>query len=193
MIINVHEFIKESFVQKLTSLFPNAKVEYFVESVEIEGSDKLTNMMAHIYPELSSVELFQNLNYTNLLGRRVRHETFFNTLSVKLIFYVGQTQIKFHITEHENKLYIMDNKVLNLNLELTDRSVKNKDNQILDCNQDDFLKLFCLSFYGNHIEEWYQSIEKTTPKKFGQVDLDFLLTHIDEINNFILVKEMVMA
>lgn len=193
MIINVHEFIKESFVERLVSLFPKTKVEYFVESIEIEGSDKLTDMIEKFYPEIADVFLFQNLSYTNLLGSRVKHETFFENLSVKLIFYVGDTQIKFHVTEYTKKLYVIDHKVLNLTIELLNGVVKNSQHDIITCSQEDLMNLFALSFYGTHIANWYKSIGKRKPKVFKQNDVELLLSHKTDITDYIMLQEMVMA
>ena len=193
MIINVHEFIKESFVDRLVSLFPKVKVEYFVESVEIQGSDKLTDMIEKFYPEIAEVELFKNLSYTNLLGHRAKHETFFENLSVKLLFYVEEAQVKFHVTEDKQKLYIIDNKMLKLKLELMDGVIKNSEHEVITCSRDDLMYLFALSFYGKHISKWYKSIGKRKPKVFKQADVDHLLNHQSEINDYILIQEMVMA
>lgn len=193
MIINVHEYIKESFVERLVSLFPKVKIEYFVESIEIQGSDKLTDMIEKFYPEISEVELFKNLSYTNLLAHRAKHETFFENLSVKLLFYVDDAQIKFHVTEDKKKLYIIDNKVLKLKLELMDGVIKNSEHEIITCSQADLMYLFALSFYGKNISKWYKSIGKRKPKVFKQVDVDNLLTNRKEITDYILIQEMVMA
>lgn len=193
MIINVHEFIKESFVERLVSLFPKVKVEYFVESIEIQGSDKLTDMIEKFCPEIADIELFKNLSYTNILGHRVRHETFFENLSVKLIFYVDEAQVKFHVTEDKQKLYIIDNKVLNLKLELMNGIIKNSEHEVITCSREDFLYLFSLSFYGNHIAKWYKSARRRKPKVFKQADVDMLLSYKEDIIQYILIQEMVMA
>lgn len=193
MIINVHEFIKESFVERLVSLFPKTKVEYFVESIEIEGSDKLTDMIEKFYPEMSDISLFQNLSYTNLLGSRVKHETFFENLSVKLLFYVGDSQIKFHITEDTKKLYVIDHKILNLKIELLNGIVKNSEHEIITCSREDLMNLFALSFYGAHIAKWYKSIGKRKPKVFRQADVDLLLSKKSDVIDYLMVQEMVMA
>lgn len=193
MIINVHEYIKESFVDRLVSLFPKVKLEYFVESIEIQGSDKLTDMIEKFCPVIADIELFKNLSYTNLLGRRARHETFFNNLSVKLLFYVDEAQVKFHVTEDQHKLYIIDNKVLKLEIELMNGIIKNKNHEHIHCSQEDLLDLFSLSFYGNHINEWYKTNQCRKPAVFEQIDVDYLLANKGDVINFILVKEMVMA
>lgn len=193
MIINVHEMIKESFVDRLTSLFPKTKVEYFVESIEIEGSDKLTDMIEKFYPAIADVELFKNLHYTNVLGHRVKHQTFFENLSVKLLFYVDDALVKFHVTETEQKLYITDQKTMKLTIELMNGVVKNNEKDIINCTHEDLLILFALSFYGKYISKWYKSIGKRKPKIFKQSDVDNLLIFKDEIVDYILVQEMVMA
>lgn len=193
MIINVHEMIKESFVDRLTSLFPKTKVEYFVESIEIEGSDKLTDMIEKFYPAIADEELFKNLSYTNLLGKRVKHQTFFENLSVKLLFYVDNALVTFHVTEDKQKLYITDQKLMKLKIELIDGVVKNEDKEIINCQPDDVLTLFALSFYGEHIGEWFKSVGKKKPKSFKQSDVDNLLTFKDEIIDYILIQEMVIA
>lgn len=193
MIINVHEFIKESFVERLLSLFPKTKLEYFVESIEIEGSDKLTDMIEKFYPEIANIELFKNLSYTNLLGHRAKHETFFENLSVKLLFYVEEAQIKFHVTEDKQKLYIIDNKVLKLKLELMDGVIKNSEHELITCSREDLMYLFALSFYGKSISKWYRSMSKRKPKVFKQSDVNYLLSHQTEITDYILIQEMVMA
>jgi hypothetical protein len=193
MIINVHELTKESFTERLVSLFPKTKVEYFVESVEIEGSDKLTDMIEKFYPEMADVSLFQNLSYTNLLGHRAKHETFFEKLSVKLIFYVGESQIKFHVTETTKKLYIIDHKLLNLKIELINGVIKNSEHEIITCSQEDLLDLFALSFYGDNIAKWYKSIGKRKPKVFRQSDVELLLSKKSDVIDYLMVQEMIMA
>lgn len=190
MIINTNEYTNENFVKNLEKTFPMANFEYYLDSIQIEKDDSITDIISATYPAICTIP-FCNTLKNSILKKTCYPKSSFSMSdkTLKLIFHNNPIQIILCVDSQNISIQANENKFFNYHMDFEKKIISTKEYEIV-AESTSFYRFFLVSFFFSEIQTNYE--KGLSEINLYDTDLKTLLEKLDDLENLVYLSEMMV-